>query len=135
MSITFEDIVVAFNPFDNRFPDTPISEMEKIKPGKQLAAYRVGKSLRSLKAAYQDYQDKRAELIRELGDEDERGNAAIDPNDAEAVSAFTEAMNQFIGIEPVDLKLYPVKIGDLDGCDVQPRTYAALWFLIEDEDE
>jgi len=76
--ITFANVVTLF--MNNNILGRPVAdELGATDLGDMLSNYRVAKSLRSLRAAYQEYNEQRNKIIETIGEEDEQGNKRIDP--------------------------------------------------------
>ncbi len=128
MSLTFADINQVFGG-----QSSPVDLLEGTKFKNPTAGYRIAKSIRSLRQAFQELNEKRDELIKLYGtDRDKDGNETqwhIDPNDTVSVDKFVDSLSEFLEVEPLDLKIHPVSLADMEGVELPASVYVKLWFL------
>ena len=71
--ITFANVVTLFM-HNTVLGKSVADELGSTDLGDVLSNYRMGKSLRSLQAAYREYSEQRNKIIEAIGEEDEQGN-------------------------------------------------------------
>lgn len=133
MSLTFADINQLFGNQSN-----PIDFLEGAKFKNPTTGYRIAKSIRSLRQAFQELNEKRDELIKLYGtdrdEEDKETQWHINSNDTVSLNRFIDDFSKFLEIEPLDLKIYPVSLADMEGVELPASVYVKLWFLFIDPD-
>jgi len=133
--ITFANVVTLF--MNNNILGRPVAdELGATDLGDMLSNYRVAKSLRSLRAAYQEYNEQRNKIIEAIGEKDEKGNKRIDPGNEEIMAEFNKQLGELLEIEPEDLKLYPVDVTKIKAsAGIKPIVFDVAWFLFKEESE
>lgn len=131
--VTFNDVMGVVG---QRFDGETVAEMLETMDGlSALASYRIGKSVRSLRQAAQDFREQNNALIEKYGKENDEGQIVIPRDDDEAIEAYSEELGELSESEPVDLKVYPVAIEDLGNAKVKPIVFEMADFLFEVPDE
>lgn len=131
--ITFNDVLgVVSRRFDG---ETVVEMLENMDGLSALVSYRIGKSMRSLRQAADDFRDQNNDLIKKYGEENEDGKPFIAQDNEEAIEAYSEELSELSDSEPVDLKIYPVNLADLGEAQVKPIVFEMANFLFEMDDE
>lgn len=94
------------------------------------SSYWIARKLKTLSSELGTFDEKRNELIRELGAPDEKNpnSVVVKP---ENIQEYFKRLTEVLDIE-VALEMVPFRLADLEGCELTPLEVSTLGGLIEE---
>jgi hypothetical protein len=125
--------MVTFGDIDKAFAgqDSVVELISRAPVRNHVVSYRIGKSVRSLRVALNELTEKHKELVAKYSETDEEGKPMLRA-DSPGYKDFIDELGEFLKVEVLDMKIYPVDIESLGDTELPPAVFEKLWFLFEE---